>query len=154
MLVVEAFWMRTDLLGTMGLSAISGSRSVLGPALVLAERQRAGPWQTFVYTLAAAELIADKLPFTPARTARGPLLVRCASGAWVGAKRAGGGPSVRATAALFGAIAALGGAFAGHRLRRGLNRVMGGGAIGNAVAGAVEDGLVLMMGTGLLRRAR
>src|SRR5688500_10213525 len=82
MLVVEASRMMTDLLGSMGFSAISGSRSVLGPALVLAERQRAGPWRTFVYTLAAAELIADKLPFTPDRTARGPLLVRCASGAW------------------------------------------------------------------------
>jgi uncharacterized membrane protein len=154
MLVVEAFRMRTDLLGTMGLSAISGSRSVLGPALVLAERRRAGSWLTFVYALAAAELIADKLPVTPDRTGRGPLLVRCASGAWVGAMRAEGGPGPKAATALFGAIAALAGAFIGHRLRRGLNRVMGGGAIGNAVGGALEDSLALMMGARFVRRPR
>jgi uncharacterized membrane protein len=146
--------MRTDLLGTMGLSAISGSRSVLGPALVLAEQQRAGWWRTFVYALAAVELIADKLPVTPDRTERGPLLVRCASGAWVGAMRAQGGFGAKTATALFGAITALAGAFIGHRLRRGLNRVMGGGAIGNAVAGAFEDSLALTMGARLVRRAR
>ena len=145
--------MRTDLLRTVGFSAISGSRSVLGPALVVAERQRVGPWRTLVYTLAAAELLADKLPVTPDRTARGPLLARCASGAWIGATRTQGRPPAKTAAALLGAIAALAGAFAGHRLRLGLNRVLGGGAIGNAVAGALEDGLVLMAGAALARHA-
>ena len=154
MLVVEASRMMTDLLGTLGLSAISGSRSVLGPALVLAERRRAGAWRTLVYALAAAELIADKLPVTPDRTGRGPLLVRCASGAWVGATRAEGGRGAKAATALFGAIAALASAFVGHRLRRGLNRVMGGGAIGNAGGGALEDSLTLMMGARIVHRVR
>ena len=153
MFVVEASRMKTDLLRTMGLSAVSGSRSVLGPALVLAERRRASSWRAFVYALAAAELIADKLPVTPDRTARGPLLVRSASGGWVGATRARGGPSARAVGTLLGAIAAVAGAFAGHRLRRALNRVLGGGAIGNAVTGALEDGLLLMVGAALVRRA-
>ena len=145
--------MKTDLLRTMGLSAVSGSRSVLGPALVLAERRRASPWRGFVYSLAAAELLADKLPAIPDRTARGPLLARCASGAWIGATRTQGRPPAKTAAALLGAVAALGGTFAGHRLRRALNRALGGGAIGNAGAGALEDGLVLMVGAALVRRA-
>jgi len=149
MFVVEAPQMK-DLLRTMGLSAISGSRSALGPALVLAERRRGGPWRGFVYALAAAELVADKLPVTPDRIARGPLLLRCASGAWVGATRARRGSGARAAGALLGTIAALGSAFASHRLRRGLSRAMGGGAIGNVVGGALEDGLVLMAGRALV----
>ena len=153
MLVAEASCMRTDLLSTMGLAAISGARSALGPALVVAERRRVGRWRSFVYALAAAELIADKLPVTPSRIAPGPLLGRCASGAWVGATRTPGGSRAKATAALFGAFAALGGAFASHRLRRGLNHVMGEGAIGNVAAGTLEDGLALILGAGLVHRA-
>jgi uncharacterized membrane protein len=146
--------MRTDLPRTIGLSAISGSRTMLGPAFVVAEQKRFRRSRAWVYALAATELVMDKMPFIPDRTSLGSLLGRGASGAWVAARGVRGDRSARATAALFGAIAAVGGAFAGHRLRRGLNRVMGGGAIGNALGGALEDGAVLMLGATLARRAR
>ncbi len=67
---------------------------------------------------AAGELIADKLPHTPARTEPGPLTARILSGGLCGAalsiargRRALGG-------CLFGAVGALAGAFAGYQVRK------------------------------------
>ncbi|HEX6746793.1 MAG TPA: DUF4126 family protein [Longimicrobium sp.] len=68
----------------------------------------------------AAEHLADKLPFVPARTDPGPLAGRIAAGAVCGfviARRAGESAAV---GALVGALAAAAGTFAFYHLRRAL----------------------------------
>jgi len=68
--------------------------------------------------LAAAELIADKLPFTPDRTKPPSLMLRAASGALCGAAIASAMRESAVTGAILGSTAAVGAAFAGRELRR------------------------------------
>jgi uncharacterized membrane protein len=70
--------------------------------------------------LAAAELVADKLPRTPNRTSAGPLLARLALGGLAGAiaATAMSGPGVEGV--LLGVVGAALGAFAGMMVRRDL----------------------------------
>ena len=68
----------------------------------------------------AAEHVADKLPFIPARTDPAPLAARIAAGAvcgWVIARRAG---ESAATGAVVGGLAAAAATFAAYHLRRAL----------------------------------
>jgi uncharacterized membrane protein len=79
----------------------------------------ARPVSAIVFTvLAVGELIGDKLPMTPNRTAPGPLLARIFFGGLVGAITATGlkGPLIEGL--LLGAFGALLGAFLGFQLRR------------------------------------
>jgi uncharacterized membrane protein len=71
---------------------------------------------------AAGELLADKLPFVPARISFGPLVGRIAVGATAGAiaSSASGGSAVRG--ARRGAAAATTAAFAGYLMRTRLSR--------------------------------
>jgi uncharacterized membrane protein len=64
------------------------------------------------------ELIVDKLPMTPNRTALGPLFVRIAFGGLVGALAATGlaGSAIEGT--ILGGISALAGTSLGFHLRR------------------------------------
>jgi uncharacterized membrane protein len=67
---------------------------------------------------ALAELIADKLPFTPPRTQAGPLGVRILFGAGCGAAlciSAGASPLL---GAVLGGLGSVAGAFAGYHYRR------------------------------------
>jgi uncharacterized membrane protein len=83
----------------MGIGAVSGLRSMVGPAII---SQAAGnrivdvketplAWMSskragqVTAMLAGAELIADKLPFTPNRTDKGSLIARFIAGAICGA---------------------------------------------------------------------
>src|SRR5256885_2940287 len=84
---------------SLAIGAVAGLRSLTAPAVVAWAAQ----WNwinlqnssisflgslraAFILTaLALAELIADKLPFTPARTKPGGLLVRAMTGAFCGA---------------------------------------------------------------------
>jgi uncharacterized membrane protein len=61
--------------------------------------------------LALAEYVGDALPQTPPRTTIGPLLVRCASGAFMGWTAA------RVFGAIVGVAGALIGTFGGYRAR-------------------------------------
>ena len=67
----------------LGIGAISGSRSMLAPALAMnVGRRRAGAGGTLMALLAAAEMVADKSPSIPSRTEpvpaqRPPGLGRC-----------------------------------------------------------------------------
>jgi uncharacterized membrane protein len=63
------------------------------------------------------ELVADKLPITPARTTSGPFLQRLATGATVGAAVHYDAGRPRALGALLGAAGAGAGAWVGNRAR-------------------------------------
>ena len=96
--------------------------------------------------VAAAELVADKLPFTPSRTKAISLIARAASGVIVGAALS---PRLRAAGAAVGAAAALVATFGLHRLRSGLTTRL---RVPNLLAGAIEDALVIGLGSKLASR--
>ncbi|MGH9310283.1 MAG: DUF4126 domain-containing protein, partial [Vicinamibacterales bacterium] len=66
------------------LGAVSGSRSMLAPALV-ARAHHASPAAPILALLAGGEMMADKMPFIPSRTDALPLAGRIVSGALAGA---------------------------------------------------------------------
>src|SRR5205085_2273003 len=88
----------------------SGLRTFTGPA-ALAHSRRLGGGDRVARGLtvaAAGELVGDKLPAVPARTAPGPLAERVVAGALVGHVAAG------PAGAALGAAAAVAGAFGGR----------------------------------------
>jgi uncharacterized membrane protein len=68
--------------------------------------------------LAALELVADKLPFTPDRTLPASLMLRAASGGLCGAAVCSAMRQSAVTGAILGSAAAVGAAFAGREFRR------------------------------------
>ena len=88
--------------------------------------------------LAASELIADKLPFTPSRLHAAPLASRAVSGAICGATIHNGRIRILATGALVGGLAAITAAFIAYHTRRKLSLHLPGFAVG-----VLEDGLAL-----------
>jgi uncharacterized membrane protein len=72
-----------------------------------------------IFTLmAVAELVADKLPKTPNRTAPGPLFARLVFGGLVGAIAATGVSGPAFEGIFLGALGALLGAFGGYLVRK------------------------------------
>jgi uncharacterized membrane protein len=96
--------------------------------------------------LALAELIADKLPFTPSRLELAPLASRIVSGAICGATIHKARKPTLARGALVGGLAAIAAAVAGHHARRKLNR-----SLPDFVVALLEDGLAA--GGGLVMAA-
>lgn len=86
--------------------------------------------------LAMAELIADKLPFTPSRLKAVPLASRVVSGAICGAAIHNARKRTLATGALVGGLAAIVAAVAGYQARRKLSRELPDFAVA-----LLEDGL-------------
>jgi uncharacterized membrane protein len=149
----------------LGLGAISGLRSMSGPALLSRAAAKGnlsldGTALSFLgsprlsktlLVMALGELVVDKLPATPSRTALPPLLGRAASGTLVGAALfASEGRRVAAGAAL-GSSAAVAAAFAGERLR-----VLAGEKTGlpDPVVALAGDTIVLLGGLHLLKDVR
>ncbi len=144
------------------LGAISGLRSLSGPALVSRAASRgdlnlAGTplaflgspllWKALV-VMELGELVADKLPITPSRTAIPPLLGRAASGALVGAAvYLSDGRRVTAGATL-GSTAAMAAAYAGERLRALSVEKMG---LPDTAFALAEDAIVLLIGYSMSR---
>lgn len=143
-----------------GIGLVAGMRSMMAPALVsrfLGGRKRredglpmrllghpAAP--TVTAMLAAGELVADKLPFTPARTELPSLFGRTLSGVLCGAAiglrmRA----PVAATAAV-GGVAAVASTFGMYHLRRIADRYMP-----DAAAAVAEDALAVALGRAVLK---
>jgi len=144
---------QTRWLRAAGMAGITGSRTALGPALAVRRSGGSGWRRGSVYLMAALELIGDKLPRTPNRTAPIGLALRIVSGAGVArAMLDGRGRAAAAGALGLGAAAAILGAFVGLRLRRGLTRRLGGGALANAFAGTIEDAALLLIGSRLASR--
>jgi uncharacterized membrane protein len=75
--------------------------------------------------LALAELVADKLPQTPSRTAAVGLLARFVTGGLTGACVAAGGGNSPTFGALLGCVGGIVGAFAGYQFRTRLVRASG-----------------------------
>ena len=148
---------REDLVRQVGLGAISGLRSMSGPAFVARAARGGGiplqetrlslfssTWAGRVLTvLQAGEMVADKLPFTPGRTGPGPLLGRAGSGALVGSAVAASGDHRVWAGALVGAGSALVAAFAGERLRALIAQKTG---APDLLLGVLEDGVGLAVG--------
>jgi uncharacterized membrane protein len=116
----------------IGIGIVAGLRSLLAPAVVAwaahlgSLNLHASPLAFMGSKAAVAifcifaigELIADKLPRTPKRTAFGPLLARILLGGLSGASLfAAAGGSLLA-GALLGATGGVIGAFAGYEIRR------------------------------------
>jgi uncharacterized membrane protein len=90
-----------------------------------------------VFSLAAlAELVMDKLPRTPRRTAAGPLIGRIVLGGLAGATLAASAGGPVAMGAVLGGIGSVIGAFTGYEVRR---RVVRGLGAKDAVVALVED---------------
>jgi uncharacterized membrane protein len=141
-----------DLVRATGLAALTGSRALVPRAIVARAAARPAPRRAAATLLAALEMVFDKLPRSPNRTA--PLLLagRLLFGAGVArAVLRRRGRAARAGAALLGGAVAGLSAFAGVRLRRALTTRLGGGALASAIAGALEDTAVIVLGTRLAR---
>jgi uncharacterized membrane protein len=79
----------------------------------------------FFAAAALGELVADKLPFTPNRTALGPFVGRLLTGALSGGALAAGAGGSLAGGAVAGAVGAVAGTFGGYRARTGLVQALG-----------------------------
>jgi uncharacterized membrane protein len=116
----------------VAIGAVTGLRSMLGPAAVshaasrrlLRLREPATEFLRLETTanvfavLAAGELVADKLSFTPDRTLPPSLMLRAASGGLCGAAICSAMRESPVAGAILGSAAAVGMAFAGREFRR------------------------------------
>jgi uncharacterized membrane protein len=151
---------RNAVLQVIGLGAVSGLRSMSGPASV-ARAARDGRVSvedtrlsflasprvaTLLTVFQAGEIVGDKLPTTPSRTSLPPLLGRAGAGALVGAAVAEGRKPV--ADALLGAGAAVAAAFAGEQLRAVVGSRTG---IPDQLVAVAEDAVVLVTAARLLR---
>jgi uncharacterized membrane protein len=116
----------------MGIGIVAGLRSLLPPAAVawaahfdllnlnasplafMGSRAAVAIFSIF----AIGELIADKLPKTPKRTAFAPLLARIIMGGLCGASLCAGAGKSLLAGALLGGTGGLIGAFVGYEIRR------------------------------------
>jgi uncharacterized membrane protein len=149
----------------LGLGAISGLRSLSGPAFVSRAASRGhldldgtvfaffGSQRIFkaIVLMELGELVGDKLPATPSRTSLPPLLGRAASGALVGAAVFVSEGRRAMTGAALGSTAAIAGAFAGERLRALAVEKTG---LPDPVVALAEDATVLLVGLRSLRNVR
>ena len=117
--------------GAAAMGAVAGMRTLSGPAMLLraaksglqiADREigvLSHPAAAKTATaLAAAEFIADKLPFLPKRTGKAPLTGRAVSGALSGAAVCSARKRSIFVGALLGAAAAIGTAYGVYHLRK------------------------------------
>jgi len=75
--------------------------------------------------LAVVELVADKLPQTPSRTAPPGLIARILMGGLTGACVAAGGGQKAVLGALLGVVGGIVGCFGGYHARTGLVKALG-----------------------------
>ena len=149
----------------LGLGAISGLRSLSGPAFVSRAASRGGldldgTFLAFLgssrlskalFLMELGELAGDKLPVAPSRTALPPLLGRAASGGVVGAAVFVSEGRCATAGAALGASAAVVAAVAGERLRAIVVEKIG---LPGTVVALAEDAIVLLVGLSSLRDVR
>ncbi|CAN5200889.1 MAG: DUF4126 family protein [Rubrobacter sp.] len=150
---------------TLSLGAISGLRSMSGPAFVsLAARNGnldlegtplaflgSSRLSKVIVVMELGELVGDKLPKTPSRSALPPLLGRAASGALVGAAVFVSDGRRATTGAALGSTAAIVAALAGERLRALAVEKTG---LLDPVIALAEDATVLLIGLRSLKHIR
>ena len=150
----------------VGFATLAGMRSMSAPAFLshcLARQSPAGllgsPLRlvrkpvvgTVLKVLAAGELVADKLPGTPDRTAPPVLLGRLLSGALVGATWYRSREGSALGGAVLGGVVAVAATFVSYALRMGISKQSG---WPTALVGVGEDALVLAGGAALVRGQR
>ena len=131
----------------LGAGVIAGLRSFSAPAAVstalteqygLAERLKPA-----LLALAAGEMLADKLPFMPARTAPVALAGRVLTGAMSGAALATAAGRNRITGALLAGAAAVVSSYAALALRSALSERL---AVPDPLVALIEDAIVVVAG--------
>jgi uncharacterized membrane protein len=145
------------------IGCVAGLRSLMAPAIVCAaaylqwvhlEGTPLG-FMTSKVTLslftflAICELIMDKLPQTPSRTAPMGLIARVVTGGLSGAALAVSGGKGLLAGVLLGAAGGVAGAFGGYRLRHGLVTQMN---VPDFVVAVVEDLLAISGGLFVVSR--
>jgi uncharacterized membrane protein len=147
----------------LALGAISGLRTASGPAFVGRAANRGdmdlagtpltifgSPLLSKALTLAQlGELVADKLPRTPSRTAWPPILGRAASGGLVGAAAFLSEGRHAATGAILGSSASVAAAVAGENLRALVIDRIG---LPDIVVAVAEDAVVLLVGSRVMSK--
>ncbi|MGA9519906.1 MAG: hypothetical protein WBV82_00500 [Myxococcaceae bacterium] len=148
----------------LGLGVMAGMRSMSAPAWVAhyfaTRRSRArrtpvplltkkGVRRAFT-AMAGGELVADKLPWTPARIKAVPLTGRALSGAIAGAALAETEPRSRWRMAALGAAGAVASSFGIYALRQ---HAVKSWRVPPVAAGLLEDAAVGALGARLLARA-
>jgi uncharacterized membrane protein len=142
---------------------VSGMRSMTAPAVTAWAAHRgwlnlAGTRLAFmgstaavaIFTvLAIAELIADKLPSTPSRTAPVGLIARFVCGTLSGACIGVSAGQSPAPGAILGAAGGLAGAFAGHQWRTGLVKAL---KVPDLVIALLEDAIAIGAGLFIVSR--
>ena len=142
---------------------VSGMRSLTGPAVAAWAARRnwlnlAGTRLAFmgstaavaIFTvLAIVELIADKLPSTPSRTAPVGLIARFFCGALSGACVGVSAGQTPTFGAVLGAAGGIAGAFAGYQWRTGLVRAL---KVPDFVIALVEDAIAIAAGLFIVTR--
>jgi uncharacterized membrane protein/uncharacterized protein (UPF0548 family) len=156
---------RDRLLTPVGFGVLAGMRSFSAPALLSHQLSRepaeapegrarvlTSRWTSRVLAvLAVGELLADKMPWVPARISPPALVGRALSGALTGAAVAAPHRQPSAGQALLGALAAVASTFTFYKLRQLATRRLG---LSNVVAGLVEDAGVIALGGRLLASMR
>jgi uncharacterized membrane protein len=139
------------------IGCVAGLRSMMAPAILCAtayvqwvhlEKTPLAFLSTMIalsiFTLfAIGELIVDKLPKTPRRTAPAGLIARIITGGLCGAALAMSVGKGVIAGALLGAVGGIAGAFAGYHIRRGLVTHMN---LPDFVIAVVEDLLAISGG--------
>ena len=153
-------------LGALGLGAVAGIRSMTPPALLSRSASRgeirgiektrfgflASPRVARLFTvLAAGEISADKLPFSPDRTSIPGLAGRLATGALVGAALFSADGRSGATGGALGAASSLAASYLSFYLRTGTQERF---ELPNPALGIVEDAIALSVGLLSLRNAK
>lgn len=151
---------RTVRAAAFGIGVAAGLRSLLAPAVLAWTAQKkfigrtfplatlvSGPASKKMIKLAAGELLADKLPFTPSRISPGPLALRVASGAACGAAVSLLMKDSAKDGALLGGAGALAGSFGGYYARKSFSRNYPGLAVA-----LVEDALAIALAVGIARQ--
>ncbi len=151
--------------GATALGAVAGMRAMSAPALISQVARRGqlaveGSKLQFLNStgavsttavLAIGELIADKLPFIPARTDVAPLAGRAISGALCGAVLCSAKKRSPWLGAFYGVLGALGATFAAYHLRRAAKENL---HIPDGVLALAEDALVASSGLFIASRLR
>lgn len=135
----------------VALGVVCGVRTFAAPGVAaLRGRYGSGGLRTGLLVVAGGELVADKLPAVPARTAPPALLGRLASGAAMGATDGGrvGLASARGLPAAAGALGAGLSAYATQRLRAVLGEAT---SLPDPVLGLLEDLVVLVLTLQIMR---
>jgi uncharacterized membrane protein len=147
------------LLLAFALGIVAGLRSMTAPAAIAWSAHfgwlhldgtplaflDSAPARYLLLALMLAELVADKLPFTPSRTRPGPFTGRILTGGLAGAALAAGLGQSLPLGAVAGALGAVAGTLGGYRARTGLVRAL---EVPDYVVALTED--VVAVGGALL----